>query len=140
MPAMPPLSTDRAPRLLAIIELGGYPNFSALYRRLGFDVEMVSSQRKAQAALKRRLPDVIVAEYNFQSDFRDRTSNLETLMARLQRHPQVRVIAIYQPEHEHKLDQLRQRFPLFASLPLPVTEPIMERALERALAEPREIP
>ncbi|MCF7978545.1 MAG: hypothetical protein K9L82_11095 [Chromatiaceae bacterium] len=123
-----------APRLLAIIELGGYPNFIPLYRRLGFDTELVSSQRKAQAALKRQLPEVIVAEYNFQSDFRDRTSNLETLMARLQRHPQVQVIAIYQPDHRHKLDTLLERFPLFATLPLPVSEADMEAALQRVLA------
>ncbi len=124
---------NQPPRLLAIIELGGYPNFSPLYRRLGFEAELVSSQRKAQAVLKRRLPDVIVAEYNFQSDFRDRTSNLETLMARLQRHPQVRVIAIYQPDHRHKLDSLLERFPLFATLPLPVTEAEMEASLRQTL-------
>lgn len=121
------------PRLLGIIELGGYPNFLPLYRRLGLDVELVNSQRKAQAALKRQLPDLIVAEYNFQSDFRDRTSNLETLMARLQRHPEVRVICLYQPEHRAKLDLLAARFPVFAALPLPVDEAAMETALRRAL-------
>jgi hypothetical protein len=121
------------PRLLGIVELGGYPNFMPLYRRLGFDAELVSSQRKAQASLKKRLPDVIVAEYNFQSDFRDRTSNLETLMARLQRHPQVRVICIYQNEYAHKLEQMLSRFPVFAALPLPVDEAAMEAALRRAL-------
>ena len=120
-----------APTLLGIIELGGYPNFQPLYRRLGFEAEVVNSQRKAQAALKRRLPDVIVAEYNFQSDFRDRTSNLETLMARLQRHPEVRVICIYQSEYRHKLDAMLERFPVFAALPLPVNEAAMEEALRR---------
>ena len=131
---MSTLTAAQAPRLLAIIELGGYPNFSPLYRRLGFDAELVSSQRKAQAALKRQIPDVIVAEYNFQSDFRDRTSNLETLMARLQRHPEVRVITIYQPDHRHKLELLLARFALFATLPLPVSEAEMETCLRRALA------
>jgi CheY-like chemotaxis protein len=130
-----PTASDK-PRLLAIIELGGYPNFTALYARLGFEVEFVNSQRKAQAALKRRLPELIVAEYNFQSDFRDRTSNLETLMARLQRHPQVRVIALYQSDHRHKLDTLLQRFPLFATLPLPVSEAQMEAALRTHLEQP----
>jgi len=128
---------NQPPRLLAIMELGGYPNFMGLYRRLGLEIELVSSQRKAQAALKRQLPDLIVAEYNFQSDFRDRTSNLETLMARLQRHPEVRVIAIYHPDHRHKLDSLLERFPLFATLPLPVSEAAMEAALARALEAAR---
>ena len=70
-------------RLLAIIEMGGYPNFMPLYQSLGFSVEVVNSMRKARSALKKETPDVIVAEYNFQSQFRDRTSNLETLMAGL---------------------------------------------------------
>lgn len=124
------------PRLLAIVELGGYPNFRPLYQRLGFAAEVVNSQRKAQAALKRGLPDVIVAEYNFQSDFRDRTSNLETLMARLQRHPQVRVICLYQSEYEHKLAQLQARFPVFAALPLPIDVARMETQLRAALSGP----
>ena len=120
-------------RLLAIVELGGYGNFTELYRRLGFAATFVNSQRKAQAYLKRQLPHLIVAEYNFQSDFRDRSSNLETLMARLQRHPEVRVVVFYQPEHDAKLAQLRSRFPVAAVLPFPV-EP---RALEAALVEIR---
>jgi len=124
-----------APSLLAIVELGGYPNLQPLYRRLGFEVEMVGSQRKAQAALKKRIPSVVVAEYNFQSDFRDRTSNLETLMARLQRHPEVRVIAFYLPELRPKLDQLMSRFPIFAAIPYPVDPVAVEAALVRVLAE-----
>jgi hypothetical protein len=107
---MPDLMLDRRRSLLAIVELGGYPNLTPLYRKLGFELEVVNSQRKAQAALKRRVPDVVVAEYNFQSDFRDRTSNLETLMARLQRNPEVKVICFYQPEHSHKLSVLTGRF------------------------------
>jgi DNA-binding NtrC family response regulator len=124
-------------RLLAIIELGGYPNLAPLYKRLGFEVELVSSQRKAQAWLKRQIPDVIVAEYNFQSDFRDRTSNLETLMARLQKHPEVKVIAFYQPEYAHKLADLQARFPLFATIPFPVDSAEVEVALTRALTAGR---
>ncbi len=128
-------SEDRAPRLLAIVELGGYPNLLPLYRELGFDAEVVSSQRKAQAALKRRLPEVIVAEYNFQSDFRDRTSNLETLMAILQRHPGVKVICFYLPEHRHKLEVLTARFPVFAEIPHPVDPARVRAALLQALGE-----
>ena len=127
---------DGAPRrLLAIVELGGYPNLTGLYRRLGFTAEVVASQRKAQAALKDRVPDVIVAEYNFQSDFRDRSSNLETLMARLQRHPGVKVICFYQPEHREKLLALQARFPLFETIPFPVDPDRVEQALLRAIGE-----
>ena len=116
-------------KLLAIIELGGYPNLLPLYQRLGFDVEVVNSQRKARSLLKKTLPDVIVAEYIFQSDFRDRTSNLETLMAVLQRHPQVKVVVFYLPEQAEKLALLEARFPLYAKVPFPVTAEQVEALL-----------
>ena len=67
--------------LLSIIELGGYPNFTAVYQQAGFTVESVASVRKALGLLKKINPDVIVAEFNFQSDFRDRSSSLESLLA-----------------------------------------------------------
>ncbi len=121
------------PRLLAIVELGGYPNLFPLYQRLGFRAEVVSSQRKARNYLKTTMPDVIVAEYNFQSDFRDRTSNLETLMAALQRHPEVKVIVFYQPEHVPKLQGLEARFPVFRTIPFPVSQELVEQALQDAL-------
>lgn len=117
------------PALLAIVELGGYPNLLPLYQRLGFQVEIVNSQRKARSVLKSRVPDVVVAEYIFQSDFRDRTSNLETLMAVLQRHPQVKVVVFYLPEQAPKLAILAERFPLFATIPLPVTLEQVETVL-----------
>ena len=69
--------------LLSIIELGGYPNFTPLYHELGYEVAVETRMRKAISFLKRRTPDVIVAEFNFQSDFRDRTSSLESLLARV---------------------------------------------------------
>jgi DNA-binding NtrC family response regulator len=122
------------PRLLSIIELGGYPNLVPLYQRLGFEVEVVNSQRKARSLIKKRCPDVIVAEYNFQSDFRDRTSNLETLMAVLQRHPDVRVVVFYLPEQAEKLALLASRFPLYAEIPFPVTAEKVEQVL-RAVVE-----
>lgn len=117
------------PSLLAIIEMGGYPNFIPLYKSMGFSVEVVNSMRKARSALKKQAPDVIIAEYNFQSQFRDRTSNLETLMAVLQKHGGAKVIAFYEKETQHKLDQLTERFPLHATLTYPVQESELRAAL-----------
>jgi len=121
------------PRLLAIVELGGYPNLAPLYKRLGCEPQIVNSQRKALAYLKKQVPDIVVAEYNFQSDFRDRTSNLETLMALLQRYPRVKAIVFYQPEHRPKLELLTARFPVFEVIPFPVEQARLEQALRRAL-------
>jgi DNA-binding NtrC family response regulator len=125
---------DARPRLLAIIELGGYPNLTPLYARLGFQVDYVNSQRKARSHLKERVPAVVVAEYNYQSDFRDRSSNLETLMAVLQRHPEVKVVVFYQQEHALKLEGLRARFRVHAALPFPIDVGRLEAVLREAFA------
>jgi DNA-binding NarL/FixJ family response regulator len=124
------------PLLLAIIELGGYPNFASLYERLGFEVVALASQRKARSFMKERLPAVIVAEYNFQSDFRDRSSNLETLMAVLQRHPEVKVVVFYQQEYAAKFEGLRSRFAVHAALTYPIDAARLEEALRAAVATP----
>lgn len=123
-------------QLLSIVELGGYPNYTGLYEQNGYQVDLVNSQRKARNYLKKNTPDVIVCEYNFQTDFRDRTSNLETLMAILQKKPGIRLIVFYMPEHQSKLDLVRQRFDIFGTLAFPVDEAELSKVLQAA----RELP
>lgn len=118
-----------APLLLWIFELGGYPDFTPLWQRLGYRVVRADSVRKAQALLKAEAPAAVVAELNFQSQFRDRTSNLESLLATLQRLPAARVVVLYEPEHAASLAKLRGRFPVHAALPHPVSEAAMAGVL-----------
>ena len=108
--------------LLSIIELGGYPNFTPLYRELGYEVAVETRMRKAISFLERRTPDVIVAEFNFQSDFRDRTSSLESLLAVVQRSPGIRVIVFYEKEYQPQFEVLRARLPVHHALAFPVEE------------------
>ena len=120
-----------ARELLAIMELGGYPNFTRLYEDHGYRVSVVTSMRKALASLKKSVPDVIVAEFNFQSDFRDRSSNLESLLGRLQRNPDCRVIVFYEREQAERLAGLRGRFKIFETLTFPVEAERLEQVLAR---------
>ncbi len=121
------------PRLLLhILELGGYPDFGPLYRSLGYEPLLLDSMRKAIKSIKKRAPDAIVAEFNFQSDFRDRTSQLESLMASLARLPQVRVIVFLDKEQQHQFERVAARFDFHAAL----TYPIDEQALAEALSPP----
>lgn len=115
--------------LLSIIELGGYPDFKPLYQQAGFTVESVASVRKAISLLKTLKPDVIVAEFNFQSDFRDRTSSLESLLATVQRLPDAKVIVFYEKDFAHQLARLTAQFPVFATLAFPIDTTQLEAAL-----------
>lgn len=119
---------DPTKLLLSIVELGGYPDFTPLYQRLGYQVAQERSMRKVLQFLKKNTPAVIVAEFNFQSDFRDRTSSLESLMAVVQRMPDTRVIVFYDKEQSHQLARLTERFPL-TTLAFPIHETVLENAL-----------
>ena len=116
-------------RLLSIMELGGYPDFSTLYQKQGFKVDLINGMRKALRSLKQNKYDVIIAEFNFQSDFRDRTSSLETLMAVLQQMKDISVIIFYEKEYEHQFEKLRARFTFHAELSYPIDTEKLTNAL-----------
>ena len=116
--------------LLSIIELGGYPNFTPLYQQAGYAVESVTSVRKALGLLKKINPDIIVAEFNFQSDFRDRTSSLESLLAVVQRSPTTKVIVFYEKDQAHQLVKLQTQFPIHAALAYPIDAQLLEASLQ----------
>ena len=106
--------------LLSVVERGGYPDFTPLYQRLGYNVARETNMRKVLQFLKKNTPAVIVAEFNFQSDFRDRTSSLESLLAVVQTLPGTQVIVFYDAEQAHQFERLRTRFPIRAALAYPI--------------------
>lgn len=107
-------------RLLSIVELGGYPDFSDIYLAEGFEPLTVTSVRKAIQQIKKQPPQVIVAEFNFQSDFRDRTSNLESLLAAVERLENIRVVVFYEQEFGHQFQRLQQNYPIHRALAFPI--------------------
>ncbi len=121
--------------LLSIIELGGYPDFASLYKTKGFKTESIDSMRKAIKWLKKNRPLVIVAEFNFQIDFRDRSSNLDSLMAVVQRMPMTKVIVFYDKDQQHKLDEFLDVYKVFETIVFPVDENKLLAAIDRVLQE-----
>lgn len=132
------MSTEKPVRqiLLSIVELGGYPDFKNLYESLGYDVLHTTTVRKALSILKKNRPEVIVAEFNFQSDFRDRTSSLESLLAVVQRKHQCRVIVFYDQEQSHQLERLTGAYPLVTkTLPFPIDSDALKNTIGQAVID-----
>lgn len=115
--------------LLSIVELGGYQDLSPLYKKHGYQPMVVYSMRKALVALKKIKPAVVVAEFNYQSDFRDRTSSLESLIAVAQRNINIKLIVFYEKEYLHQFEKLKERYNFHATF----AYPIMEEAVEEIL-------
>ncbi len=117
------------PILLSILEIGGYPDFSKNYTALGYEYNQVASMRKGIQFIKKKSVNVIVAEFNYQSDFRDRTSQLETLMAAIQPKPEIKVIVFFDKEQAHQLKRLTERFETLVCLPYPITGKQVEKSV-----------
>ena len=115
--------------LLSIIELGGYPDLTAVYKKHGYKPIVVYSMRKALSALKKIKPSIIVAEFNYQSDFRDRTSTLESLIAVAQRNVAMKVIVFYEKEYAHQFEKLKARYNFFAAFSYPIEEAQIDKVL-----------
>jgi hypothetical protein len=121
--------------LLSIVEQGGYPDFSSLYKTKGLIVERADSMRKAVKVIKTLKPHLIVAEFNYQTDFRDRSSNLETLMATVATLPASRVIVFYEQEQLPQLQRLLAIFNIFATLAFPIDQQSLSKTIDDALLE-----
>ena len=117
------------PILLAIIEVGGYPDFTHLYEKSGYQVVTVRTIRKALKAIKQSQPLVVVAEFNYQSDFRDRTSSLESLMSVLERTPSIRTIVFYDHEFYSQFEHLKARYTFHRELAFPIKIEELEQAI-----------
>ncbi|MCW8963579.1 MAG: hypothetical protein OQL16_07260 [Gammaproteobacteria bacterium] len=98
-------------KILFVIEIGGFPlNFDELINA-GHEVEYINSMRKAIPLLKKFQPDVMVAEFQYTSQFRDRDSNLDTIMTQVvSRSPHTHVIALVEEEQQSHFERLKSRF------------------------------
>lgn len=124
------MSSNNKPVLLSIIEFGGYPDFTPLYETAGFQVLQTDSVRKAVKLIRQHKPAVMVAEFNFQSDFRDRTSSLETLLSSTQGVTDASMIVFYEEEFKPQYQRFLQSFEVAASLTFPVDEALLRDALQ----------
>jgi hypothetical protein len=110
-------------RLLFFVDEGGFDDFTPLFVSLGFDVDFEDSQRKAVKLAKKNTYQVLVAEFSYNPEFRDRVSNIESLLATLEGHsPEVKIIILYDEINQPQLNQLKQRYRMDAILTFPVDE------------------
>ena len=114
--------TTQPKTLLAVIEFISHGKLPELYSQLGFQVTAEWRVRKAVSLVRKLKPDVIVADFYFQSDFRDRLSNLESLLAAAQPLKDTRILVFYEPHDEPMLIRVRERMRIDVVLPTPVSD------------------
>jgi len=125
-----------APSLLMVNAFIGTAGYKKLYQELGYTVVTEWSERKAISLLRKSPPAVIVADFYHQTDFRDRLSNLESLLAAAQSSPNTRILVFYEAAHQAVLDKVRARLRIDAALTLPVQEDALRARLQGWLETP----
>jgi hypothetical protein len=122
------------PSLLMVNAFIGTAGYKKLYQELGFTVLTEWSERKAISLLRKTPPAVIVADFYHQTDFRDRLSNLESLLATAQGAPNTRILVFYEAAHQAVLDKVSARLRIDAAFALPVQEDRLRATLTAWLA------
>ena len=110
-------------RLLFFVDEGGFDDYTPLFVSMGFEVDFEDSQRKAVKLAKKNQYQVLVAEFSYNPEFRDRVSNIESLLATLEGHsPEVKIIVLYDEINQIQLNQLKQRYRMDHVLTFPINE------------------
>jgi len=116
-------------KLLVVTEFIAHAKLPKLYQQLGFDVTNEWQVRKAISLLRKIKPDVVVADFYHQADFRDRLSNLESLLATAQPMTGTKILVLYEPENQAVLDKVRARMRVDKVLAMPVNESELQETL-----------
>jgi len=105
---------------------GGFDDYTPLFVSMGFAVDFEDSQRKAVKLAKKNQYQVLVAEFNYNPEFRDRVINIESLLATLESHsPEVKIIVLYDEINQVQLNQLNQRYRMDNVLAFPIDEHVI---------------
>ncbi len=118
------------PLLLMVNAFIGTAGYKKLYQELGYTVVAEWSERKAISLVRKTPPAVIVADFYHQTDFRDRLSNLESLLAAVQGAPDTRILVFYETAHQAVLDKVGARLRIDAAMTLPVQEDRLRTMLQ----------
>jgi len=108
-------------RLLFFVDEGGFDDFTHLFNEIGFEVDFVDSQREAIKLAKKNLYKSVVADFSYNPEFRDRVSNIESLLATLEGHStEANIIILYDNINLVQFKLLQQRFRINHALSFPV--------------------
>ena len=117
-------------KLFSIIESSSHPQFSELYKQLGYEELVFTSMRKAIQKLKTVIPDVVIADflYGYGNNYAGvNISNLDVFLYSLAKYaPQARMIALYEKSEQIYIKQFEALFPDVQCLLLPVSKARLE--------------
>ena len=127
------MNTQPRRLLYDIVESPLHPDLSELCRELQLEHQVFSMQRKAIAGLRRRPPDIVVADFffGFGNNYAGaNVSNLDVLLRSLQRFaPRARTVVLADRSQMPHVERLAELFVLHAVVQLPTGREALWAAL-----------
>ncbi|MCB1754018.1 MAG: hypothetical protein KDJ38_00760 [Gammaproteobacteria bacterium] len=120
--------------ILFVTDYGIYPELTKALANSGAALATEHLMRKAIKRVKNDPPDLLIVEFFHEPQFRDRVSNLESILAQLERNQKKsRVLVLFYPEHKDWLPQLRKVFSIDTCLPNDSELPVILEAVDSLL-------
>ena len=128
--------------VFSIVESPTHPKLSALYEELGYQEIVLSSMRKAIAALKKYKPDVIVAEffYAYGSNYAsNHICNLDTLLITLQTYPDYhpKILMVVKKAEQEFVSKLGEHYGDYYNKDYVLVQPVYEQQVRDILLAPQ---
>lgn len=118
-------------KLLFINEYGIYPELVKRLQETQYVVTVEHLMRNAIKFIKKQNPSVVVAEFYHEPQFRDRVSNLESMLAQVEAQAvEMHTIILYERKHREYVDKLLGVFSVDAILEQPVTPETLVDSIE----------
>jgi hypothetical protein len=119
--------------LFSIIESPLHPRLSGLYQRLGYEEVQLTSTRKAVGALKKQVPDLVVADfvYGYSNNYSGiHISNLDVFLMSMQKFaPATPVVILAAADELEHAEKMRNICDIAAILPFNVSETRLQAVL-----------
>ena len=117
--------------LLFFIDDGGFEDPSPLFKELGYEITIENNPRKVNKLAKNNHYEVLVAQFSYNPEFRDRVSNIESLLATLeQTNPNIKTIILFDEINKPQLEQLIKRYRLDYLLNIPFSKQELQKYLK----------
>ena len=118
-------------RLLFFVDEGGFEDFTPLFLELGYQVDLETNPRKAVKLAKGNNYTTLVVKFSYNPEFRDRVSNIESLLATAQgKSPQATIIILFDLINQPQLTQFLKRYPADYHFALPIKKEQLIQALK----------
>ncbi len=120
--------------ILLVNDYGIYPELTKLLYQSNHCLTTQQLMRKAIKQVKKNQPDLLILEFFHEPQFRDRVSNIESILAQVETNKKTsKTLVLFYPGHESWLQQLEKIYRINDSVPNNINTSVILSKVESLL-------